>query len=395
MKTLLPIDVRDAALKRIEWSFDHYERVVVGWSGGKDSTVVLHLTLEVAREKGRLPLDVMWLDQEAEWDATVQLARKVRDMDEVNFHWYQVPFRLQNSASVDGSQPALYCWGPGEEWMREREADSIHENTYGEWPGPQFKKLLDQIQKKDFAENGDVTVCTLTGIRADESYHRFLSLSGNLTANLCYISVLPDVVQEEFEDIPMAPEVKISPIYDFSDADIWKAIHDGEWEYCTVYDTMYQMGIARPSMRVSSLCHDIAISSPTTKRAMEIEPDTWPKLVERVHGMNNLKHMKVEEMMAVVELPEAFRSWRDYRSHIMENLVSDDGEVKAFLTEFKKDDKMFSDDPRALDWMICMHVSAILRGLWSQGMIQQYRGQVRNWLEPPGEYYVVPREGSL
>ena len=71
MKIFLKQSVWDAALERIDYVFNEFDEVVVSFSGGKDSTVILEMALIVAKEHGRLPLTVMWLDQEAEWEAVV------------------------------------------------------------------------------------------------------------------------------------------------------------------------------------------------------------------------------------------------------------------------------------------------------------------------------------
>ncbi|MEK6532023.1 MAG: hypothetical protein AABZ23_05990 [Deltaproteobacteria bacterium] len=48
MRILGEKNVFDAAIERIEFLFDEFENIVVFISGGKDSTVVLGLTLMVA-----------------------------------------------------------------------------------------------------------------------------------------------------------------------------------------------------------------------------------------------------------------------------------------------------------------------------------------------------------
>ena len=58
-------NVLDAALNRIRFLFDEFPNVIVGFSGGKDSTATLNLCLQVAEEKKRLPLKVLFIDQEA------------------------------------------------------------------------------------------------------------------------------------------------------------------------------------------------------------------------------------------------------------------------------------------------------------------------------------------
>lgn len=76
-------NVFDEAMERLRFIFDNHDDVIVSMSGGKDSTVLFHMALMVAQERGRLPLKVFWLDQEAEWQATVDYMEKVMALDVV------------------------------------------------------------------------------------------------------------------------------------------------------------------------------------------------------------------------------------------------------------------------------------------------------------------------
>lgn len=42
-----------AATERIDWAFDNFSHVCISFSGGKDSTVLLHLAGYIARKKKR------------------------------------------------------------------------------------------------------------------------------------------------------------------------------------------------------------------------------------------------------------------------------------------------------------------------------------------------------
>ena len=94
-------NVFDAALDRIRWIFDEFDEVVVNVSGGKDSTVVWELCRIVAKEKGRLPLKTLFVDQEAEWQATIDIIQYMMECPDIEPLWYQVPFKLFNATSVE------------------------------------------------------------------------------------------------------------------------------------------------------------------------------------------------------------------------------------------------------------------------------------------------------
>ena len=88
MKIYLRDNVYEAALKRIERIFDEFPNVIVSISGGKDSTAVMEMTLEVARARNRLPLKVMFIDQEAEWRYTVDYMRYIKSRPELELYWF-------------------------------------------------------------------------------------------------------------------------------------------------------------------------------------------------------------------------------------------------------------------------------------------------------------------
>jgi len=71
-------DVLQAALARIRDIYQSYEHVIVTWSGGKDSTVALNLTVQVAEELDRLPVEVWFLDDEILDPDTIDFAERTR-----------------------------------------------------------------------------------------------------------------------------------------------------------------------------------------------------------------------------------------------------------------------------------------------------------------------------
>ncbi|MEP1489169.1 MAG: phosphoadenosine phosphosulfate reductase family protein [Algibacter sp.] len=61
-KNYLDENVYIAAKNRILDIFNTFPKLYLAFSGGKDSTVMLHLALEIAEAENRLPLDVLFVD---------------------------------------------------------------------------------------------------------------------------------------------------------------------------------------------------------------------------------------------------------------------------------------------------------------------------------------------
>jgi hypothetical protein len=70
--------VLEHALERIRTAYDRFDRVVVSFSGGKDSTAVLNLALMVAKERNKLPLEVIYFDEEAVHPTTIEYVKRVQ-----------------------------------------------------------------------------------------------------------------------------------------------------------------------------------------------------------------------------------------------------------------------------------------------------------------------------
>lgn len=62
----LDLNVLDAAKERIGWALENLPHVCVSFSGGKDSTILLHLTAQIARKQKR-KISVLFIDWEAQF----------------------------------------------------------------------------------------------------------------------------------------------------------------------------------------------------------------------------------------------------------------------------------------------------------------------------------------
>ena len=135
MKRWLGMDVFTAARSRLAEVFDAFERVFVSFSGGKDSGVVVQLALDIAREKGRLPLDVLHIDLEAWYAHTDAFVTRIMTRPDVRPHWICLPIHLRNSVSQ--IQPHWLCWDPDARdlWVRKLPTHPgvIADETYFSW----------------------------------------------------------------------------------------------------------------------------------------------------------------------------------------------------------------------------------------------------------------------
>lgn len=70
-KIPLGCHVLDAAQKRLLWTFNTFPRICLSFSGGKDSTVMFHLTAACARQLKRR-FHVLFIDWEAQFSHTLR-----------------------------------------------------------------------------------------------------------------------------------------------------------------------------------------------------------------------------------------------------------------------------------------------------------------------------------
>jgi predicted phosphoadenosine phosphosulfate sulfurtransferase len=335
-------NVYDTALARMRWIFDEFENIIVNMSGGKDSTVILNLALQVAAEKGRLPVNVRFIDQEAEWDTVIDYVRHVMHLPGVNPMWLQVPFRIFNATSTE--QEWLHAWEPGANWIRPKEPDSIHDNTFG------TTSFLDLFEAHTQTVYGDAPAVHIAGVRAQESPARRVGLTTFATYKW--------VTWGNHND-KKRPHYTLYPIYDWGYVDVWKAIHDNGWRYCTLYDSMYQYGLPVMQMRVSNVHHATAVK--TLFYLQEIEADTWNRVVARVQGVNTVAHLQ-KGFFIPEELPTMFASWKEYRDHILEHLVTDEQRRAEMRKRFATMERTFH--PVCHPDMMRMHIKEVLTNDW-------------------------------
>lgn len=362
MKIYLNQNVYDAALERMRWVFDEFPNVIAGVSGGKDSTVIFHLALQVAREKNRLPLKVLFVDQEAEWQATIEQVELMMEHPDVEPLWFQMPIKLFNATS--NKDHWLYCWDPEEKdrWMREQVEYSYKENKYGT---DRFGQIFRAIIAGEFP---DTPTAYVAGVRAEESPARFIGLTQDPTYKWVTWGKVLDRKKSHYT---------FYPIYDWTYSDVWKAIHDNKWPYNTIYDDQYRYGMTVRNMRVSNVHHETSVHS--LFYMQEVEPETYEKLTQRIGGIDSAGKLGKDDYF-IRKLPFMFKDWAEYRDYLVEKLIEKEDWRNGFKAAFAAHDELYGDT-EFRDQMFKVHINSLLTNDWEHI-------KLKNWEATPYIYNV-------
>lgn len=306
--------VLDAARERIADVFDHFERVVVSVSGGKDSTVVRHLALEEARRRGRR-IELFFLDQEAEYASTVAIIESWMAAPDTDPAWMQVPLRLTNATSHRSY--FFNAWGEGEAWLRPKHPLARHaiEEDYP----TRFYDFFAWYESL-----ATTSTAFLIGLRTRESFNRFRAVSK--------APAYRDWAWTTKTASPLA--YRAYPIFDWTTGDVWRAIATEGLTYNRHYDRLFALhGANERNMRVSNLVHEQAFRSLVDLQ--EIEPDTYERLVARLHGVHAAAlYAREGSVFDAKELPAAFPSWRAFRDHLLDTTPID--QIARFRARFAR-----------------------------------------------------------
>ena len=306
MKIYKDNNVVQEATARIEWLFDQYEGCpkVVNISGGKDSIVVWNLVNEVAKKRGE-KIYCLWLDQEAEWSATVKSVKYMMTDPNVIPLWLQMPFVMENASS--NTKFWYKLWGIGEEHMREKDPIALKELSDIEGWKADFD-YYDALNKAPSLLFPNQRTLLFGGLRSEESPQRHMTV----TTAPKYKWVTWARTNDDLHYV-------YYPVYDWSYIDVWKYIHENELEYPDIYDKMYAYGEQIQNLRVSSLIHAVAIRSLFI--VQELEPETYTALTKRFTGISTASQLGKDDFGVPSELPFMFSSWEEYRDYLLDNLI--------------------------------------------------------------------------
>lgn len=277
MKKWLDIDVLTAAQNRLDEIFDEFPQIYVSFSGGKDSTVLLHLAAEAARQRGR-KIGVLFIDWEAQYRLTIEHVERMLDLyeDVLEVHWVALPLLTTNACSM--MEPEWTCWQKGKQWVRPMPDRAISDTGY-------FNFFTDPMTFEDFVPAfahwfaaGERCAC-LVGIRSDESLNRYRTIakgarnSKRMWGGRPWTTGMGHGVFNAY------------PLYDWSDEDVW--IYHGKTglPYNELYDRMHKAGLTIHQMRICEPYGDEQRKGLWLFHL--VEPETWGRVVARVNGANS------------------------------------------------------------------------------------------------------------
>ena len=101
-KKYLEKTVYDATKERIKRTFDEFDNVLVAFSGGKDSGVMLNMAYDYAKETDQLDkLGMYFLDYEAQYQMTIDYVKEVFEkFSDIKRYWLCLPNSVPTATSM-------------------------------------------------------------------------------------------------------------------------------------------------------------------------------------------------------------------------------------------------------------------------------------------------------
>ena len=306
-------NVYDAAMARIDFIFNNFERVYLSFSGGKDSGVMLNLTLDYMKKNNiTRKLGIQIMDNEANYELSMEFMHEmIRDnRDMLDVYWCCLPITLP--CSVSAFDVDWKCWGEADKhkWVRPMPEDDYIVN-FENHPFDFFIEDMHYDHFWDgFAEwySQGKSCANMIGIRTDESLNRFRAILNDKKIMLDGKAWTKKNTEHTYN---------VYPIFDWKTDDIWSGCAMFEWNYNKLYDVFYMAGIPIGSMRVASPFMSEAKSSLNLYRV--IDPSIWAKLCARVHGANFIATYGKQLGYKSIKLPEG-HTWKSFVKFLLDTL---------------------------------------------------------------------------
>ena len=316
------VNVFDAAYKRIDFIFKNFERVYLSFSGGKDSGVMLNLTLKYMEENPEVvdgrKLGIQIMDNEANYELSYEFMHRImRDnKDVLDIYWCCMPITLP--CTVSAYHIDWQCWGERDKhrWIRDMPDDDYIVNI-GNHKFDFFEEDMQYDHFWDgFAEwySQGKTCANMIGIRTSESLNRYRAILNERKTTKKGMMWTKKNTEHVFN---------CYPIFDWMSNDVWRSNAEYEWDYNKLYDIFYKAGIPVGSMRVASPFMSEAKSSLNFYRV--IDPHIWSRLCARVQGANFIATYGKQMGYKSITLPEG-HTWKSFVKFLLSTLPTESAE---------------------------------------------------------------------
>lgn len=310
-KKYLGKNVLEAARERIAYTFDNFPKIYLSFSGGKDSTVMLHLVMDEAQKRGQ-KIGLFFVDWECQFTATITHIKAMFDLykDNIEPYWVSLPIMTDNACSV--FEPTWKCWDEDKEnlWVRQKEKTSIRDKSF-------FPFYFDNITFEEFTplfakwfSEGE-RCANFVGIRTVESLNRFRAISAakdTVEGNMWTTNIVDDAWS-------------VYPIYDWNTEDIWT--YNGKFQkpYNPLYDIMHKAGMSIHQMRIDEPFGDTSRKSLWLYQV--VEPKIWAKITARIAGANTVNEYGRERGNILgnqtISLP-AGHTWKSFAMYLLQTM---------------------------------------------------------------------------
>ena len=312
----------DALLDRLSYVFTEFDNIYVSFSGGKDSGLLLNLTLDF--QKKYYPnkrIGVFHQDFEAQYTVTTEYIERTFARIEQDVEPYWVCLPMATRTALSSYEMFWYPWDDTREssWVRPMPNHPYVINLDHNPMTTYRYRMRQEDLAKQFGRwyrlsHGDGKTVCLLGIRTDESLQRYSGIVNKKHGyeGKCWIS-------KQFKNVWCA-----SPLYDWSISDVWHANALFGYEYNHLYDLYFMAGLKPDQMRVNLY--------------RVIDPEIWTKLVGRVQGVNfGAIYGKTKAMgYRNLTLPDGY-TWEAYTKFLLDTLPArlKNNYVKKFNTSIE------------------------------------------------------------